>query len=426
MTTPQGFQDAFFAFTYTFLLEPPIDLIKLAAGARRFFSGKLPRGAIRVRDGSGDGDHVEAFLALRCPECDVPFGPYQCDLQLRLYDETRHRYVRRVIEGLSLSWQVRVLQSGVGTVTFYLGREPSWEVGIGEAIAISRAATVVSPQAEAGRLAFGPSSSITRLFPSQRERGTFFGLFCGTVRNLAKGARIRWAEIAWKMVVPGAVFANPYVTIRLELPSQVATVGDLLSDTNWRNDLARVVLRVRQEWKQVNQSYVARQMDSLASCTPHDRYWLSLHLRSCTYMYCMDAYTADGYPRAYFRSLLDTIELLRAQWHAYTVYGEYLDGLLHELSGPDVLARWTSARSVLSDIAKARRQLASCLESPISHKRAAGSLQEVFAQGLDVFGIERLEALVLRKLQMVDRLYSDLLELSRAAELSTLLPSKLP
>jgi len=421
MNNHYNFQDGCFYLTYTFMFELPISLKTIAEKCADIFPSNLFNKEPIVYDITEDkGHNTESFLALRSPQFGVSFGPFKTELKLLIYDRQASKYKSHVEKAVLLAWRVRIMRSGLGTVTFMLSKNDDWELTFNEAIAVSRSATITAPKAEEGRVYV--TKDIAKVMDRSRSERwtTLFDIFKSTVGRLRSEADLRWLEVDRNLISKkkGRFFANPYVTMRLELPTGSQTISTLLSDESLVNELARVVLRVRQEWEQVNKGYLEKHMDGLCSYTPHHRYWLTIHLRSCVYIHHRELRGQRVYPtKVYPQALIDTIELLRMKWHCYAVYSTYLDEIINEMASLEKRTKLIDDIALIERIAMMRRQISTALESPLSFKRAAGSLNEIYERGIDIFRVEALESIVLEKFRMFDRLYIDVLEILRTDDL---------
>lgn len=139
------------------------------------------------------------------------------------------------------------------------------------------------------------------------------------------------------------------------------------------------------------------------------RYLMLYHKRSSVVLNCVeDSIPENGHRRRDFKelfrqSLLNSLEVVRAQWHAAVLVGLNLDSLIDKLSSSE------SSRdiNILSEVANHRVMYSKLLRDPLSSGTDAAALAEVHERAAHDYQIAQLYSALRDKFQAVDSLISD-------------------
>ena len=207
---------------------------------------------------------------------------------------------------------------------------------------------------------------------------------------------------------------------------------------SYQKELAAILLRlVYEDWEKVDNTFLAKYGETLegrlVNMHVYSRLFVNLDIRSCVAVHVVEDDLKEdekekrkSLTKNYLPALLDTIQLIRMRWSAYVILNAYMDKKIKKL-------RETSAKidaqekiseadiySILHGIAFIRKELSTSLETPITFKRAAASLNNIYEHGVRLFGIDALETMVIEKMKMLDRSYEDIREKRGLEELKRL------
>lgn len=127
----------------------------------------------------------------------------------------------------------------------------------------------------------------------------------------------------------------------------------------------------------------------------------------------------DADPASYFLpGVLGINELVRARWHALIVLNRNLDQVLRsytetrdvgdeESQDKVVSSRRAIEKVMLKRIIRSRRWTTRVLDDQGIYLIAGDALASLYARGKEIFGLDELMTLLIRKSELVDRLHSD-------------------
>ena len=107
-------------------------------------------------------------------------------------------------------------------------------------------------------------------------------------------------------------------------------------------------------------------------------------------------------------AFVETVKYLRMRWHTYVVASQWLDKIIENLSDDNI-----SFKNTLEMIVESRRDISRALCDPITFRLGSGSTYKIYDIGLSIFRIEDLEKIITTKFSMIDRLYTNLLDVNR-------------
>ncbi|MBF0555208.1 MAG: hypothetical protein HQK96_11745 [Nitrospirae bacterium] len=122
----------------------------------------------------------------------------------------------------------------------------------------------------------------------------------------------------------------------------------------------------------------------------------------------------DDDPAAYFVPvLLDLCEMTRARWHTLVIMNKIIDESMKNFRvGKGAL----SPKERLQKIINLSDKFIACLEDPSAYVCSGDALREIHERLLDTFKIKDMTEVALKKLDMLERLFSHGLEMSWADE----------
>lgn len=118
--------------------------------------------------------------------------------------------------------------------------------------------------------------------------------------------------------------------------------------------------------------------------------------------------TSQKHSKYIIPAFVETVKYLRMRWHTYVVASQWLDRIIEYLSKNE-----PPFKETLDMIIDSRRDISRALCDPITYRLGSGSTYNIYDVGLTIFRIEDLEKIITKKLDMIDRLYSNLFEKER-------------
>jgi hypothetical protein len=117
---------------------------------------------------------------------------------------------------------------------------------------------------------------------------------------------------------------------------------------------------------------------------------------------------SDVDPASYFvPGVLDICEMVRARWHSLVTLNRLIDLTIRQMVDPKKKRRFKQSK-VLS----LRQMLATGLEDPTVYIIAGDALSKLYLNLRDVFRLDELKNTLIEKMDLMDRVYRDVLELS--------------
>lgn len=170
----------------------------------------------------------------------------------------------------------------------------------------------------------------------------------------------------------------------------------------------------------LNRKFLDRYLSCEANMSVDSRIFLTLYPRTCLFVYG-DRKQHPGEETSI--GVVTIVELLRMIWHGLIVTNLLQDRSIRSLRAQyrkflaDVSAQTRmgspALTKILMDIAQLRIDIGEVLEDPIAYRRDTSHLSELYDSGVREFRIREIRSLVLAKLGQVDRLYENVIELSR-------------
>ena len=121
------------------------------------------------------------------------------------------------------------------------------------------------------------------------------------------------------------------------------------------------------------------------------------------------------------RSLLDTVEIIRTRWHMSILLNAVLDQDMESIRDTASSDNLDS----LDQLIQRRRQFAYFLDDPLPYNFEGGSVTRIVDAAETEMGLERLKESTRRKLEVLDKLYSDQMDYIRAIEFRKQIDEKL-
>ena len=246
-------------------------------------------------------------------------------------------------------------------------------------------------------------------------------------------ARVDWRDKAKDH------FQNPYVFTCLEIPDvlfrQIEPTAGRDVDSAQRpmtleRDLETLVFR-RVEPLKTSRDYVRLYAESvddrLANMSVSSRVFVNVHIRSTVFI------SADVEQSRYIRgallpTIIDTLELMRMRWYAYVILNRYLDihatNLLREYGSleEDLSGATKRLEDCQNRIITTKSELLRALEVPLSYRRASATATTLYDVSERLFDMKELQDIIVKKSDCLDRLYRNITDARRRAELKAIDP----
>ncbi|MGI0043300.1 MAG: hypothetical protein ACRD47_06280 [Nitrososphaeraceae archaeon] len=107
-------------------------------------------------------------------------------------------------------------------------------------------------------------------------------------------------------------------------------------------------------------------------------------------------------------ALQSTLADARANWFGFVLVNSYIDEYMQWLRGDFRVI----PSEVLKRIILLRKRVMGLLNSTVSHKRASGSLSEIYREFYRLFGVNELKDDTLTKIDILEKVYFNLQQLS--------------
>lgn len=269
----------------------------------------------------------------------------------------------------------------------------------------------------------------SKLFLDDRDEPlkSVYPLFRDSVRVRCKEAGINWCEDGqFKFIDAKEEVQTPWVVTVLEVDGKVAEAfcssGGEEADRakekmrrirEFESEVAPILFRSVSKEFHVEPCYLSPPapgiISGLSSVNVDARLFVSISRRSMLCI-CPDK---DKDPAQYFLpSLLDICELIRVRWHMLIVMNKVVDDFLSQLSrGGD---RSSETEHHHEEMMKLRAWLAMNLEDPGIYIVAGDALSQIYDDQRKTFRLDELRTMLLGKMDLLDRMYRDAMELSWA------------
>lgn len=265
------------------------------------------------------------------------------------------------------------------------------------------------------------SGGLRKRKSDSREK-TIHPIFYDSVRSLCKQAALTWIDE--EVIDVGKETQSPWVVTVLEVEGEVAEAfccqelsGSSLSQEKmtrvsvYESQIAPIIFRAVSEDFPLEPTYLNAQnsasVSGLSSLNVDARLFVSVSRRSILCI-CRDK---DQDPAKYFLpSLLDICELTRMRWHMLIVMNKLLDNTLRKLR-KEGEKRDRRPEDELREMMNLREWLATCLEDPGIYSVAGDALSQINQDLRKTFRIEELQHMLLGKIDLMDRMYRDIVQL---------------
>jgi hypothetical protein len=177
----------------------------------------------------------------------------------------------------------------------------------------------------------------------------------------------------------------------------------VLSIRPYESEVAEIVFRSIAEDLVLEPAYVqppnTRSVPGLFSVNVDARLFVCSSRRS---ILCL-CRNIDEDPADYFvPTLLDICEVVRAHWHALVMINKMMDSAMR-----DFVALRGKAVDRRQKLKSLRVQLANSLEDPTMYIVAGDALSKIMDDLTRIFRLEELRTALLRKMDLIDNIYSD-------------------
>ncbi len=325
----------------------------------------------------------------------------------------------------SLDARIRVLESGIGSLTFQLRLQTCESAGVDIDLLL-----LASEAAPTVIIRDDTDEGFPRLQLRTAEY-SLYGLFEHEVSSLASVLEASWVDKPGVMEgllepnpdaaatrvfasTPHALPQTPFPVFVLSgfsnSPAELRSLHRPRSaqrtaaEESLRTKTAALVARLY-NWEDLSLQYAYENAQLLDSSFPADSVFLNIYARSCV---CITDRSWDGNPieGILVESVLQVVELLRTRWHSLV----YARGLLERHSAliqASLRSYATPHRQSVDgmspeDLAEenriARTQVYAVMDHPGSYRMTPGSLAELYEKGADAFRIPSLQQVVLSKL----------------------------
>ena len=232
--------------------------------------------------------------------------------------------------------------------------------------------------------------------------------------------QIAWVDKDEQLVDTGSETQSPWVVTIAEVNEEVAAdfcgPGEISSDParakmlrikQYERDIAPILFRSVSEMLVLEPAYVQPPtpvgVPGLFSVNLDARLFVGMSRRAILCI-CLNK---DQDPAAYFiPGLLDICELVRARWHSLVILNKLLDRTISEIREQVGTRPYRQGR-----LMEMRARLAACLEDPTLYIVAGDALSKLHADLRDMFRLDELRNTLLLKVDLADKVFSDLQEL---------------
>jgi hypothetical protein len=260
-----------------------------------------------------------------------------------------------------------------------------------------------------------------------------YPLFRESVRKRCKETGINWCEDGqFDFIDVKDEVQTPWVVTVLEVDSKIAeafcsTGGkedsqELDEDRvkeklrrirEFESEIAPILFRSVSKGFQVEPCYLSSptpgSSPGLFSINVDARLFVSISRRS---MLCICRNKEEDPAQYFLPSLLDICELIRVRWHMLIVMNKVLDDFLSRLSGS--VGHKAETEHHHEEMMKLRAWLAMNLEDPGIYIVAGDALSQIYDDQRKTFRLDELRTMLLGKMDLLDRMYRDVMELSWA------------
>ena len=252
------------------------------------------------------------------------------------------------------------------------------------------------------------SGPLTSLYPR----------FAQTMGALTNDASVEWEDK--KFLAEEDEPQSPWIVTVAEVDGPVASAfcdpagpsrqpanEKALRRRRFENEVAQMVFRSISDQLPLEPAYLqppfVGAISGLYSLNLDARLFVSLSRRAVLCV-CRDSQKDPG---AYFLpGLLDICELVRARWHALVILHKLLDQTIEA-----IVLREGTRQDRQTRIMEMRQRLATCLIDPTLYIVAGDALSKIYSDLRAIFRLEDLKGTLLSKMDIADRVHSDVQEL---------------
>jgi len=181
--------------------------------------------------------------------------------------------------------------------------------------------------------------------------------------------------------------------------------------------LAALLYRFKtpKQWREVDLSYItafsSRRGKGLENFHLHKKIFVTLHVRSALIAYDLSACERNNHfslAELYFPALQSTLANACSNWFGFVLVNSYIDDYMQKLLHDSEV----KPSEILEVILLLRKRLMGLLNSTVSHKWASGSLSEIYREFFRLFGVISLREDVATKIDLLEKVYSNMQQLS--------------
>lgn len=179
-----------------------------------------------------------------------------------------------------------------------------------------------------------------------------------------------------------------------------------------QREIASLLYRFKtpEQWKKVDLSYISAFSSRLGggfeNLHLHEDIFVTMHLRSVVVLYNQNACKANDHPALldfYLPALQATLADARANWFGFVLVNSYIDDFMQKLR----LSSDMKPSKILQAMIALRKRVMGLLNSTVSHKRASGSLSEIYRRFYELFGVRALRQDALTKIDLLEKVYAN-------------------
>jgi len=260
---------------------------------------------------------------------------------------------------------------------------------------------------------------------------TVFEFFERAVVDLCRHSGLEWLERKRGFISEEGESQNPWVVVVIEDDDDLAKA--FCSRDDWKalrpaddkmermrpylEDIASILYRsvtdsIVPEPAYLDRSDRSDRIQGIKNENLDARLFVSLSRRAilCIGRYGPEARRdSEEYPADYFLpGLLDLCEMVRVRWHMLIVMNRVVDEELRKARSQFRKGKSVPLDETLEQIMRIRAWLATSLEDPGIYVIAGDALSKLHGELQEVFRIQELREMILGKVELVDRLFTDL------------------
>lgn len=207
---------------------------------------------------------------------------------------------------------------------------------------------------------------------------------------------------------------HDYISMVIEQePSKIEPESSLKSDkSSIQRKIAALLYRFKTpgQWEKVDLSYIkafsSRLGGGFENLHLHEDIFVTMHLRSVVVLFNKNALETNDHAALldfYLPALQATLADARANWFGFVLVNSYIDDFMQKLR----LSSDMKPSEILQAMIALRKRIMGLLNSTVSHKRASGSLSEIYRRFYELFGVRALRQDAITKIDLLEKVYAN-------------------